>query len=99
MRWVRMLLVAVAVATFPASCAPDGGRASSTAPLLDLNAATEKQLETLPGIGPKHARSILASRNARGGRFQRLDDLLEIDGIGKETVEKIRPHVVLGPGR
>lgn len=68
---------------------------TTTAP-LDLNAATEKQLEALPGIGPKHARSILASRNARGGRFQRLEDLLTIDGIGPKTVEAIRPFVVLG---
>lgn len=65
-----------------------------TAP-IDLNTATEKQLETLPGIGPKHARSIIASRNARGGHFQRLEDLLSIDGIGPGTIDKIRPYVVL----
>ncbi len=64
---------------------------------LDLNAATLKQLERLPGIGPKHARSILASRNARGGRFQRIEDLLAIDGIGTRTVDAIRPYIVLGP--
>ena len=64
---------------------------------LDLNTATEKQLETLPGIGPKHARSIIASRNARGGHFQSIDDLLKIDGIGHKTIEGIRPYVVVGP--
>jgi DNA uptake protein ComE-like DNA-binding protein len=31
--------------------------------------------------------------------FGSLDDLVEIKGIGKQTVEKIRPFVVLGPGR
>ena len=64
---------------------------------LDLNAASTKQLEALPGIGPMHARSIIASRNARGGRFQLIEDLLAIDGIGPATVEAIRPYVVLGP--
>lgn len=67
---------------------------SLTAP-LDLNTATEKQLEALPGIGPKHARSIIASRNARGGHFNKLEDLLSIDGIGPGTIEKIRPYVVV----
>lgn len=62
---------------------------------VNLNTANEKQLMALPGIGEKHARSILASRNARGGRFQRLEDLLDIDGIGPATLDKIRPYVVL----
>lgn len=68
--------------TPPASLAP-----------LDLNTATTKQLEALPGIGAKHATSIIHSRNARGGRFRSVDELLEIDGIGPKTVDKIRPYV------
>lgn len=62
---------------------------------LNLNTATEKQLEALPAIGPKHARSIIASRNARGGRFSSLDNLLQIDGIGPKTLDAIRPFVVV----
>lgn len=64
---------------------------------LDLNRATEKQLEALPQIGPKHAHSILASRNARGGRFKSVEQLLEIDGIGPKTVDAIRPYVFVSP--
>ena len=91
---LRILFLLCAVLSI--GCSPEHG---APAAILDLNAATEKQLETLPGIGPVHARSIIASRNARGGRFKRLEDLLDINGIGNETVEKIRPYVVLGPGR
>ena len=69
----------------------------STPAPLNINTATEQQLEALPAIGPKHARSIIASRNARGGHFTTLEDLLQIDGIGQGTVDKIRPYVVLGP--
>ena len=94
MRPLRILFLLCAVLSI--GCSPEH---SAPAAILDLNAATEKQLETLPGIGPVHARSIIASRNARGGRFKRLEDLLDINGIGNETVEKIRPYVVLGPGR
>jgi competence protein ComEA len=98
MRPLRILFLLCAVLS--TGCTPEaGGGATAPAAILDLNAATEKQLETLPGIGPVHARSIIASRNARGGRFKRLEDLLDINGIGNETVEKIRPYVVLGPGR
>lgn len=60
---------------------------------LDLNRATAADLERLPGIGPKHARSIIASRNARGGKFNRIEDLLEIEGIGPKTVASIRQYV------
>jgi competence protein ComEA len=60
---------------------------------LDLNAATTDQIEALPMIG--RARSIMASRNARGGHFKRLDDLLEIEGIGPAIVDAIRPYVVV----
>ncbi|MEO8702787.1 MAG: helix-hairpin-helix domain-containing protein [Kofleriaceae bacterium] len=64
---------------------------------LDLNRATVQELEALPAIGPKHARSIMASRNARHGHFERLEDLLSIDGIGPKTIEAIRPLVEVGP--
>ena len=63
--------------------------------VLNLNTATEAQLEALPAVGKVHARSIIASRNARGGHFRRIDDLLAIDGIGPKTVDAIRPYVVL----
>ena len=100
MRPLRILFIACALAVLPVGCAPErGGGTAAPAAVLDLNAASTKELEALPGIGPERARSIIASRNARGGRFARLEDLLDIKGIGNETVEKIRHHVVLGPGR
>jgi len=90
MRWlVLVLLLAFACDARPPAEQPDG--------VLNINQATEKQLEKLPGIGPKHARSIIASRNARGGMFTTIDEIAEIDGIGPITVDKIRPYVILGP--
>jgi competence protein ComEA len=93
---LRILLLAW-TALAAAGCPSE--RPAAPVAVLDLNAATEKQLESLPGIGPERARSIMASRNARGGHFSSLDELVEIKGIGKQTVEKIRPYVVLGPGK
>src|SRR5688572_19244518 len=64
---------------------------------LNLNAATVAELEALPGIGPKKARSIIASRNARGGQFTSFDEILKIDGIGPDTVDQLKARFVLGP--
>ncbi|MBA3463214.1 MAG: helix-hairpin-helix domain-containing protein [Deltaproteobacteria bacterium] len=60
---------------------------------IDLNTATLKDLERLPAVGDKLARKIMASRNARGGRFDNLEQLLQIDGVGAKTLDAIRPYV------
>ena len=63
---------------------------------LNLNTATIAQLETLPGIGPNTAKSIVDFRN-HSGPFQRVEDLLAIKGISKAKLEKLRPYVTVGP--
>jgi competence protein ComEA len=97
---VRFLLAAV-LALVAVACDEDRPH-SAPAPSqvqgpLDLNRATTKELEALPGIGEHLARSIIASRNARGGHFNSVDELLKIDGIGEKTLEKIRPYVYVSP--
>ena len=63
---------------------------------LNLNTATIAQLETLPGIGPNTAKSIVDFRN-HSGPFQRVEDLLAIKGISKSKLEKLRPYVTIVP--
>ncbi|MGC1511969.1 MAG: helix-hairpin-helix domain-containing protein [Acidimicrobiales bacterium] len=60
--------------------------------VIDLNTATAEQLDTLPGIGPATARSILEERR-RKGRFGSVDDLLDVRGIGEAKLAEIRPLV------
>jgi len=62
---------------------------------VDLNTATEKQLEQLPGVGPTTAKAIVEFR-AKTGRFRRVEDLLVIRGISESKLEKIRPYVTIG---
>ncbi len=62
---------------------------------LNLNTATETQLEALPGIGPRKATDILALRT-RLGRFTAVDDLLQVPGIGEKTLEKMREYITVG---
>ncbi len=95
MRSLVAVVVALVVAMGCEEPAPTSRPDPPALGILNLNTATEKQLEKLPAIGEKHARSIIASRNARGGRFKSLDDLLAIDGIGPKTIEAIRPYVVI----
>jgi len=69
-----------------------GGSGPSASATLDLNRANQAQLEELPGIGPVTAESILTWRQQHG-RFSRIEELQEVDGIGPKTYAQIAPHV------
>jgi len=60
--------------------------------IIDLNTATLAQLDTIPGIGPVTAQAILDYRT-KHGRFTRIEELQEVDGIGTKTYAQIAPHV------
>ena len=59
---------------------------------IDLNKASAEQLDTLPEVGPKLAKAIVAFRE-KSGPFRRVEDLLAVPGISKRRLEKIRPFV------
>ncbi len=96
---MRPLMLLFTLLLAVTGCEESGGSSQPPPTLapLNINRATVKELEALPALGPKRARSIVASRNARGGHFTTLEDLVDIDGIGEHTVNAIRPYVVLGP--
>ena len=68
------------------------GSGSSATSTLDLNHANQAQLEELPGVGPVTAQAILTWRQQHG-RFNRIEELQEVDGIGPKTYAQIAPHV------
>ena len=59
---------------------------------VDLNKATQAQLEVLPGVGPKMAERIIAYRTENGG-FKSLDELDEVKGIGEKRMATLKPLV------
>ena len=61
---------------------------------LDLNAATVDQLDGLPGVGPVTAQRILDWRT-RNGRFSRVEQLREIEGIGERRFGQLRELVAV----
>ena len=65
--------------------------------LIDVNTASQAELESLPGIGETKALAIIAYRT-QNGPFTTVDQLDDVSGIGPATLESIRPHVSIGAG-
>jgi len=84
---------AATVLAGPAPAPATRGHASAAEPVY-LNHASVDELRRLPGVGPKRAEAILVLRQ-RLGRFQRVEDLLRVKGVGRGAVKKWRPLVRL----
>jgi competence protein ComEA len=84
--------VSAGPATAPPDAPPTAGKAAAPGGLVDLNAATVEELDTLPGVGPVTAAAIIAWRDANG-RFTSVDQLGDVDGIGPARLEKLRDHL------
>ena len=72
-------------------------KASASGP-LNLNTATVSQLETLPGIGKSTAERILEYREKSGG-FRKIEDLMNVRGIGEKSFLKLKPLVTVSSGK
>ncbi len=64
---------------------------------IDLNSAGAPDLDALPGIGPALAQRIVDYRQQHGP-FQKIDDLINVSGIGPNLLEKIKPHLLIAKG-
>ncbi len=76
------------------------GIATSTAEVvfpLDLNTASYDELLALPGIGPVRAEAILAYREELGP-FQKIEQLMNVEGIGPGIFEDLKDLIVIGDG-
>lgn len=60
-------------------------------PPINLNIASEQELQRLPGIGPALASRIVQARSIQ--LFETVDDLRRVRGIGAKTLENLRPWV------
>jgi comEA protein len=64
--------------------------------LLDLNTATLEQLDKLPGIGESKAKAIIEYRTKKG-RYKRVEELMEVKGIGEKMFEKLKVLMYVAP--
>ena len=63
---------------------------------VNVNAADWVTLALVPGLGETLARRIVAERDRCGGRFDALDDLLAVRGIGEKTLASLRTYLFVG---
>ena len=71
----------------------DGNRSAPPA-LLDINRGTKEEIQALPGIGPVLADRIIQYRKSKG-RFEKIEDLTVIQGIGETRLAELRGLIVV----
>lgn len=71
-----------------------GSSSGEAGPMVNINLATQSELEELPGVGPVTASAILQWREEHGP-FTAVDELLEVSGIGDATLADMAPFVTL----
>ena len=65
---------------------------------VNLNTATARELETLPGIGESLARRIIAYREANGP-FGSIEEIMEVSGIGEAKFAELEDRVTVDNGK
>jgi len=81
----------------PAPASAAMAQAAKAADPINVNTATTAQLETLPGIGPAMAKRIVEHRE-KNGPFAKLEDLMQVKGIGEKAFLRLRPLLTTGAG-
>jgi competence protein ComEA len=63
---------------------------------VNINTATQSELEAVKGLGPSKAKAIISYREANGG-FKSMDELDNVKGFGKASVDKLKDELSVGP--
>ena len=63
---------------------------------VNINTATQSELESVKGLGPTKARAIIEYRE-KNGHFKSVDELDKVKGFGKVSVEKLKAELVVEP--
>lgn len=69
--------------------------AGSALAVVNINTASQQELETLKGVGPAKAKAIVDFRT-QNGPFKSVDDLDKVKGIGAGILNKIRSEITIG---
>lgn len=72
--------------------------AGTTFAAIDINTASQAELESLQGIGPAKAKAIVEYRE-KNGSFASVDDLKKVGGIGSGTIKQLRDVITVEAGK
>jgi competence protein ComEA len=104
---MRRILAAIVILTAigaaqPVVASPQGAKTAaaskakaSAANPVNLNSATVAQLQTLPGIGASAAQRIVEYRQ-KNGSFKKIEELMNVKGIGEKSFLKLKPLITVG---
>lgn len=60
--------------------------------IININTASQKELETLPGVGSATASKIIKYREEKG-KFKKKEDIKNVSGIGDSKYEKLKDYI------
>ena len=89
--WV--VLLALGLSLTPAVTLAQKAKPPSTEK-VNLNNATEDQLQTLPGVGPAMAKKNIEYRS-KNGKFSKIEDILNVKGIGEKKFQRMKDRLVV----
>jgi len=72
-----------------------GLMASSAFAAVNINSATQSELEAVKGLGPAKAKAIITYREAHGN-FKSVDELDNVKGFGSASIEKLKGELSVG---
>jgi competence protein ComEA len=104
--WLLLLVLCVAVAgsseaqekAVPGKAVSSRAETAGDGAPLNVNNASAEQLEALPGIGAAMAGRIIEYRQ-KHGPFKRLEDLMNVRGIGEKNFQKLKPLITVASGK
>lgn len=74
----------------------ENAKSNTTSNKVNINTATQEQLETLTGIGPSTANKIIEHRK-KNGNFKKIEDIKNVSGIGESKYNKIKEQIIVKP--
>jgi competence protein ComEA len=73
-------------------------RMAAPLPTINLNTATQAELEALPGVGARVAARIIDYRKEKGP-FKKIEELMNVQGIGEKSFLRLRPQLTVTPAK